>query len=93
MKRNVLHLALTLAVICLFLPLVWLIVRIFAQDFPALGFASGALSLAISSALAAYVVRDMAGESKFVGNELENRNRADSSGHPAGAGSSPSVAT
>lgn len=73
MKRIVLYLALGVGVLCLVFPLVWLIVRIVAQDFPALGFASRALSLAISFILTGYIVRDAMRESKLVAHELENQ--------------------
>jgi len=56
MKRTAILIGSGSVVLGILFPVVWAIVRVLAQDFPALGFAMGGLSFIISFALTVYIV-------------------------------------
>ena len=56
MKRTAILIGSGSVVLGILFPLVWAIVRVLSQDFPALSFAMGGLSFVVSLALTAYIV-------------------------------------
>ena len=59
MKRALLVVLLALGVFCLCFFVIWRIVRVFAENAPALEVATGGLAFAISLAITRHVVRDV----------------------------------